>query len=192
MQPLDLCVFGPFKQFYTQAANDWMLSNPGKAISIHDIAQIVGVSYPLAFTPKNIKSGFCASGIYPRNSNIFTDKDYLAAYVTDRPQPVTTGPTSTNTTVGLTTNHDTIQSATNETVATISDDRPILQSATTETVATTSHDTVQSSSILYSPEDLRPFPKAPARKTVAGRKRATTRILTSTPVKTAVEQELKL
>jgi hypothetical protein len=62
LQPLDVAVYGPFKQFYSQAANDWMNSNPGRPMSIQDIAEVVGVAYPLAFTPKNIKSAFSSTG----------------------------------------------------------------------------------------------------------------------------------
>lgn len=43
------------------------------------------------------------------------------------------------------------------------------------------------------PEQIRPFPKAAARKsTNGGRKRATTRILTDTPVKDAIQNELRV
>ena len=40
LQPLDLTVFGPFKTFVSQGINDWMISNPGKTISIYDLPLI--------------------------------------------------------------------------------------------------------------------------------------------------------
>lgn len=44
MQPLDRGVFGPFKTFYNETVNNWMLSpgNAGKPVTIYDIAPLVG------------------------------------------------------------------------------------------------------------------------------------------------------
>lgn len=90
MQPLDKSVYGPFKSFYNRAMNDWMNSpgNAGRPVSIYEVAELAGVAYELAFTMKNITSGFRSTGIVPFNSNIFQDSDFLAASVTDRPQPL--------------------------------------------------------------------------------------------------------
>ena len=38
LQPLDRSVFGPLKRYYNDAANSWLISNPGKTITIYDIA----------------------------------------------------------------------------------------------------------------------------------------------------------
>ena len=40
-QPLDRSVYGPFKTFYNQAANAFMVSHPGKTITIYDVAELV-------------------------------------------------------------------------------------------------------------------------------------------------------
>ncbi|XP_060075659.1 uncharacterized protein LOC132555320 [Ylistrum balloti] len=85
MQPLDRSVYGPFKSLYTKAANDFMISHPGQPITIHNVSQIIGKAYPLAFTPRNINSGFKVSGIHPFDANIFSDEDFMCSYVTDRP-----------------------------------------------------------------------------------------------------------
>ena len=87
LQPLDVSVYGPFKQFYTQAANNWLLNNPGIPMSINDVAEVLGKAFPQAFTNKNITSAFQNTGISPINRNCFGDEDFLAAYVTDRPNP---------------------------------------------------------------------------------------------------------
>ena len=42
LQPLDRSVYGPFKTFYNQAANAFMVSHPGKTIFIYDVAELVG------------------------------------------------------------------------------------------------------------------------------------------------------
>ncbi|XP_065662501.1 uncharacterized protein LOC136085116 [Hydra vulgaris] len=85
LQPLDKTVYGPFKAFYNHAANSFMVNNPSKHITIYDISSLVGIAFPLAFTPKNIVSGFQCTGIFPFNPMIFRDEDFLSSYVTDRP-----------------------------------------------------------------------------------------------------------
>jgi hypothetical protein len=59
-----------------------MTNHPGKPMTIYDVAEVVGKTFPLAFTPKNIQTGFEASGIKPFNRDIFTDDEYLSSYVT--------------------------------------------------------------------------------------------------------------
>lgn len=47
MQPLDRGLFGPFKTYYNQAINNWMLpqGNAGKPVTIYDVAQLAGIAY---------------------------------------------------------------------------------------------------------------------------------------------------
>lgn len=87
LQPLDVAVYGPFKTYFNQACDDFMVQNPGQTISLKDIASLVGLAYQRAFTPLNITKGFSKTGIYPFNSHLFTDHDFLTAKVTDRPDP---------------------------------------------------------------------------------------------------------
>lgn len=65
-----------------------MVNNPGRPMTIYDIPSVVSIAYPLAATPTNIHSGFVVAGIAPFNRDIFTESDYAAGYVTDRPQPL--------------------------------------------------------------------------------------------------------
>ncbi|KAG5868185.1 hypothetical protein JTB14_001835 [Gonioctena quinquepunctata] len=64
--------------------NEWMCTpgNAGKPITIYDVYEIAGKAYELAFTPKNIVSGFEISGIIPLNDNILDE--LFSANVTDR------------------------------------------------------------------------------------------------------------
>lgn len=87
LQPLDRTVFGAYKTFYNQAANEWMLQNPGKPISLYQVAEIIGKAYPKAFTQQNIIKGFAVTGICPINSEIFGDDEFLSGFVTDRADP---------------------------------------------------------------------------------------------------------
>ncbi|GFV88374.1 uncharacterized protein TNCV_1241871 [Trichonephila clavipes] len=54
-----------------------MLTNPAKPITIYDVAENVGKSYPLTYTLAIILASFRVSGI-------FTDDEYLNLSVTDR------------------------------------------------------------------------------------------------------------
>ena len=45
MQPLDAGVNKPFKTYYSQAMDSWMMRNPGKPISIYEIAHCVGIAH---------------------------------------------------------------------------------------------------------------------------------------------------
>ncbi|KAJ8912459.1 hypothetical protein NQ315_002825 [Exocentrus adspersus] len=82
--PLDRTVFGPYKTYYNQCANDWLLQNPGKPITIYQIAEIVGKSYPKAFTQQNIIKGFQV-----------TDADPNVVLATNSSSPIPLPSTST-------------------------------------------------------------------------------------------------
>lgn len=89
LQPLDCAVYGPFKKYYNVACNEWMVSNPGKRMTIHEVAGLVGKAYPKAFTPTNILSGFKRTGISPLDANVFSEEEFLQSYVTDNPPLIT-------------------------------------------------------------------------------------------------------
>ena len=83
LQPLDRYIYGPFKKYFNTAANEWHLNNPGKGMTIYDLPALVAIAYTNAVTPSNIQAGFKSTGIYPFNSQIFSDSDFLPGYVTD-------------------------------------------------------------------------------------------------------------
>jgi hypothetical protein len=84
-QPLDLSVFGPHKSCFNSAANAWMLSHPGKTITIYQMAQLMGDAWMKAASPTNITAGFRMYGIWPLDRNVFSSESYLPSSVTDRP-----------------------------------------------------------------------------------------------------------
>lgn len=45
LQPLDICVFGPFKTFYNQGLDYWHIINLGKTFSIYEIPKIVETAW---------------------------------------------------------------------------------------------------------------------------------------------------
>lgn len=66
-----------------------MLNNPGKTFSLFHIPKPLNFAFTNSMTPRNITSAFKITGIYPMNSNIFTDEDFLTNFVTDREAPTT-------------------------------------------------------------------------------------------------------
>ncbi|XP_055308978.1 uncharacterized protein LOC129572890, partial [Sitodiplosis mosellana] len=79
MQPLDVSVFGPMKIMYTKKCQEWKNSNATVAFDLHHVPLIADQCLDLCATRKNIKSAFQTTGVYPLNSNTFTEVDFLAA-----------------------------------------------------------------------------------------------------------------
>lgn len=79
MQPLDVAVFGPVKTYYATQHNAWMRNNAGKALEVRHIPDLVKFVLNSALVPRNIVSGFEATGICQFNPDVFTDADFLAA-----------------------------------------------------------------------------------------------------------------
>lgn len=164
MQPLDRGVFGPFKTFYNQTANNWMLTpgNAGKPITIYNVAQLAGDAYTRTVTPSNIIKGFKASRFVPLNENIFTENDFLPSAVTDRPMMQ--------------------ESEVANEVSSVMENVP----STSQVLNSPINPVNLPSTVL--PEDVRPFPKAqPRKETQKGRPKGKSRILTDTPEKQLLE-----
>ncbi|XP_065671420.1 uncharacterized protein LOC136089375 [Hydra vulgaris] len=87
LQPLDIAVYGPFKCHYNREIDSWLVSHPGKTVSIYDIAEISGKAWAKVSMPANIISGFSASGISPFQPDRWKDEDFFLSQVTNRPNP---------------------------------------------------------------------------------------------------------
>lgn len=169
LQPLDKTVFGPLKKYFNEACRSWLVSNPGKRITIYQIAELVGISYPNAFSINNITSGFKSTGIYPFNNNVYCDADFIAASVTD-----VSPPEATSSTVPLPTSNENQPSCSTSSNMTIPEELNLPKPVT--------------------PEAVRPFPKAPQSANAGkkrGRKVRVSEVLTDTPVKTRLEEQAK-
>lgn len=92
LQPLDRCVFGPFKTFFNQGLNAWMLQHPGRCVSIYDLGPIMCSAWDRAATPVNAKAGFRVTGIHPFDTGVFNEDDFVGASVCDRLLPDPTEP----------------------------------------------------------------------------------------------------
>ncbi|CAF4935193.1 unnamed protein product [Pieris macdunnoughi] len=83
LQPLDVAVMYPLSIYYNQALEKWMNNNPGRVVTVFQVAKIFGEAYLKAATPSNIVSGFLKCGIQPINQDVFSDVDYVAAETTE-------------------------------------------------------------------------------------------------------------
>lgn len=86
MQPLDIAVFGPLKTMYSKQHDDWKRANMNVTFDLHHVPLILDKCLDIAVTPKNIKAGFKASGIFPFDANAFTEVDFVAAEISGENQ----------------------------------------------------------------------------------------------------------
>ena len=64
-QPLDRTCFGPFNTAYDKAVAAWMVRNPGKLVTIYDIAGLVNEAFP-AITSENVLESHRNISIQPK------------------------------------------------------------------------------------------------------------------------------
>ncbi|XP_042910383.2 uncharacterized protein [Parasteatoda tepidariorum] len=88
MQPLDSCVYGPFKTYFEQEVSTFQRCHLGRIITQYDVASFVGKSYLKAASARNAVQGFKSSGIRPTNRHIFSDADFLPASLADRAEVI--------------------------------------------------------------------------------------------------------
>jgi len=111
-QPLDRSVFAPMKAAYGRLTDAWMLRNPGRHVTIYDVAELGGTAFMRAATPTNICSGFRASGTWLPDPDAFNAEEYLPSDLTDRPAPATSG---LSTSTGVSTSHSSAGTGTSTT-----------------------------------------------------------------------------
>ena len=67
LQPLDVAVFKPFKQYFREYRDFWTSRNMQQPAGKETLAQWVSLALKKALSPGNIKSGFGGAGILPLN-----------------------------------------------------------------------------------------------------------------------------
>lgn len=140
---------------------------------------MVADSLPFAQTSMNIVNGFRKTGIFPYNANIFSEDEFSPSFVTDRPDPET---------VEL--EKDCPEQAT------MSNTEPDPTSSTSishnepEPGPSNKENEQFNLTHTFSPEIVRPYPKAGPRKAVKNIKRKRkAAVLTDTPEKNALQEE---
>ena len=181
LQPLDVSVFASFKQCMRIIINDYTLMHPHTHISEHMLPEFASKAWIKACTPSNVLSGFSATGIWPINRDIFPDEAFLGAEVSERPLP----PQETEEEdEGLGSNLDSSyvsvpgpSHASDPGPSHLSSPGPS-QASDPGPLHLSSPGTSQASVKVVTPENVRPYPKAPERPPGRGRKRVRACILT--------------
>lgn len=83
MQPLDVTFMKPLNSFYSRSIEKFLRNNPGKVVSLYQIARLFGEAYLQAALPATAISGFLKTGICPVNRDVFSESDFIAAETTD-------------------------------------------------------------------------------------------------------------
>ena len=65
LQPLDRSYFKSLKSSYNSCADRWLVENPGRRISIHEIATLSGQAFNKTATTETAVSGLKVSSMWP-------------------------------------------------------------------------------------------------------------------------------
>lgn len=82
LQPMDKAVFRSFESFWDQEVLDFLLTQPGKALTKTRFGEIFTRVWLKAMTPLNITSGFRATGIYPFRPDIIPESAFAPSLIT--------------------------------------------------------------------------------------------------------------
>ena len=182
LQPLDRKCYG-----------GWIRSYPGRIVTIYEVPSLVAEAQLHSLTIRNIQNGFRVSGIHPYNRNVFTDEDFAPAEVTNFPD------------MGIVDCASDLNDQQDPRIQNISDPDELCEQESSNssgqkftnfkqpsTSSTGSYDIPLrrlgeklKKETYFSPSQILPIPKAAARKNTrkGERKRASSRVLTSTPVR---------
>lgn len=94
LQPLDKGFFGPLKNAYSQFCDNWLVQNPGRVITQSEVSSLFRLAYYKVANLEKAAHSFASTGIYPFNDQTFSDEDFAASLVSDRPNPKEPGENS--------------------------------------------------------------------------------------------------
>ncbi|XP_053374341.1 uncharacterized protein LOC128546943 [Mercenaria mercenaria] len=77
LQPLDVSIFGPFKNYYYSECSTYMHQHLGQTITKYEICSIACRAYLKAMTPLNIQAGFRKTGIYPLRKEVISPEKLI-------------------------------------------------------------------------------------------------------------------
>lgn len=77
LQPEDVGIYGPFKNYFAAEQQEWLRTHPGQRITIHHIDELSRKQFLRAFSPINIVSSFEKTGIHPFKEFLPDDVRYL-------------------------------------------------------------------------------------------------------------------
>jgi hypothetical protein len=82
LQPLDVRSFGSVKAAYSQEVDNWLVTNPGRAVSQRHPASLFHAVYLRTATIDKAEHVFAATRIYPYKPNIISDEDFEPSEIT--------------------------------------------------------------------------------------------------------------
>jgi hypothetical protein len=88
LQPLDVCIFGPFKRHYYAECSSYMYENIGQTITRFDMCSIACKAYAKAMSPMNIMSGFKKTGIFPFEPTVVPSDKFFPCETFREEKPV--------------------------------------------------------------------------------------------------------
>ena len=189
LQPLEKSMFSPFKASYYRAADNWMRSNPGKGVTIYEIADLIHEAHLNFMVPRNILSGFSSTGNWPYNPDALSSADFAPAVVTDNDVATEQMSSPVQTIHSL---QDDIQLAAEEQSIDLNPGSSIVDMANDAEFSSTLFENDQAHLSEYiSPANILPLPKAAPLKKKSGCRRGKTRIFTDTPVKNEVAERAR-
>ncbi|KAK9707651.1 Protein of unknown function (DUF1759) [Popillia japonica] len=83
-QPLDRVFLKPLKSNCDQVADNWQSSHPGQTITVYDVAELFKTAYERTATLEKAIVSFRVTGIYPLDSIVFSEEDFLPSEVRDQ------------------------------------------------------------------------------------------------------------
>lgn len=85
LQPLDVSVMAPLSAYYEQEVRKWLISHPGRAVTIYQIGKLFRAAYLRTAVAQTAIKGFEKTGIYPFNNDVFPDHLFAPSDTTERP-----------------------------------------------------------------------------------------------------------
>lgn len=189
LQPLDVGVMYPLSRYLDRALENWLNNNPGRTVSVFQISKLFCEAYLKGCTPENAIHGFKKAGIVPFDRHIFSDIDFAPADVSEEAPPdlsITTRNPEEND-QGL---EATSPERNREPVPGTSKDSNS-ENSQCSLIDTSENISLDDSFFKIKPTDIRPLPKAKILRRNTNRKKGKTVILTSSPYKNELEQEIK-
>lgn len=185
MQPLDIGIYGPFKSALASIYDDWLISNPGRTITIRNLGEFTNKAFNRVFTRQNIINSFKKPGIWPVDRLAFSDDDFIASTVTDKPPNSLDNAKSCEST-GIPESPSTeshlgmINPLTLKSFQTNNEDKePNIKHPESQITKSCTPQKKRKVTIA----DVRPYPKAKENQTNKGRKRESkSKVYTSTPI----------
>lgn len=77
----------PLSTLYDHEVSCWLRTNPGRVVSIYQVAKLYDNAFIKAATMETAINGFRKTGIWPVNRGVFNDHDFAPSETTDRLDP---------------------------------------------------------------------------------------------------------